>query len=54
MNVLVPGPVATPQRARSHPGEDPARLRAPEEAARAYLWLLGPDSASTNGKTLSL
>jgi NAD(P)-dependent dehydrogenase (short-subunit alcohol dehydrogenase family) len=54
MNVLVPGPVATPQRARSHPGEDPARLRAPEEAARAYLWLLGPESASTSGKTLSL
>ncbi len=54
MNVLVPGPVATPQRSRSHPGENPARLRSADEAARAFLWLLGPDSASCNGKTLSL
>jgi NAD(P)-dependent dehydrogenase (short-subunit alcohol dehydrogenase family) len=54
MNVLVPGPIATPQRMRSHPGEDPARLRPAEEAARAYLYLLGPDSAPTTGKTLSL
>jgi NAD(P)-dependent dehydrogenase (short-subunit alcohol dehydrogenase family) len=23
VNVLVPGPIASPQRARSHPGEDP-------------------------------
>jgi NAD(P)-dependent dehydrogenase (short-subunit alcohol dehydrogenase family) len=54
MNVLVPGPIASPQRARSHPGENPASLRAPDEAARAYLYLLGPDSAATTGKTLSL
>ena len=54
MNVLVPGPVATPQRAKSHPGEDPAALRKPEDAARAFLWLLGPDGAKTSGKTLTL
>jgi NAD(P)-dependent dehydrogenase (short-subunit alcohol dehydrogenase family) len=54
MNVLVPGPIASPQRARSHPGEDAALLRTPEQAARAYLWLLGPDSADTTGKTLCL
>ena len=54
MNVLVPGPVATPQRSRSHPGENAARLRSADEAARAFLWLLGPDSAGCNGKTLSL
>ena len=54
MNVLVPGPVATPQRSRSHPGEDPAALRPADEAARAYLYLLGPDSAPATGKTLSL
>ncbi|QJR15656.1 SDR family NAD(P)-dependent oxidoreductase [Usitatibacter palustris] len=54
MNVLVPGPIATPQRARSHPGEDRARLRAPEEAARAYLYLLGDASAEVAGKTLIL
>ncbi|MEO5676579.1 MAG: NAD(P)-dependent oxidoreductase, partial [Usitatibacter sp.] len=54
MNVLIPGPIATPQRARSHPGEDPASLRPAAEAARAFLWLLGPDGADCAGKTLSL
>ena len=54
MNVLIPGPIATPQRARSHPGEDRDRLRTAEEAARAYVYLLGPDSRPTTGKTLSL
>jgi NAD(P)-dependent dehydrogenase (short-subunit alcohol dehydrogenase family) len=54
MNVLIPGPIATPQRAKSHPGEDPATLRKPEDAARAYLWLLGPDGAKISGKTVSL
>ena len=54
MNVLVPGPIASPQRARSHPGEDASSLRTPDEAARAFLWLLGPDSQKTSGKTLGL
>lgn len=54
MNVLVPGPIATPQRMRSHPGEDRSRQRAPEDAARAFLWLLGPDGASATGETLEL
>lgn len=54
MNVLIPGPIATPQRARSHPGEDPASLRPASDAARAFLFLLGPDSRPLTGKTLSL
>ena len=54
MNVLIPGPIASPQRSRSHPGEDPASLRSAAEAARAYLFLLGPESADITGKTLSL
>ena len=54
MNVLIPGPIASPQRARSHPGEDPALLRTVDEAARAFLYLLGPASAPTTGKTLAL
>jgi NAD(P)-dependent dehydrogenase (short-subunit alcohol dehydrogenase family) len=53
-NVFVPGPMATPQRAMSHPGEDRARLRPPEQAARALLYLLGPDSTGINGATLEL
>jgi NAD(P)-dependent dehydrogenase (short-subunit alcohol dehydrogenase family) len=54
INVLIPGPIATPQRARSHPGEDPATLRSADDAARAYVWLLGPDGAGCTGKTLDL
>jgi len=52
--VLVPGPINSPQRAQSHPGEDRSRLPPVESAARAYLWLLGPDSGSTSGETLAL
>ena len=54
MNVLVPGPIGTPQRAQSHPGEDRARLRQPKAAARAFLFLLGPDGAGCNGLTVEL
>ncbi len=54
MNVLVPGPIASPQRARSHPAEDRASLRTPQAAAAAFLYLLGPDSAGVNAATLEL
>jgi NAD(P)-dependent dehydrogenase (short-subunit alcohol dehydrogenase family) len=54
VNVLVPGPIASPQRAQSHPGEDPAQLRPPEYAVPAFLFLLGPDGAGISGKTLNL
>jgi len=54
MNVLIPGPIATPQRRKSHPGEDPASLRSAQDASRAFLWLLGPEGGGCSGKTLSL
>jgi NAD(P)-dependent dehydrogenase (short-subunit alcohol dehydrogenase family) len=54
MNVFIPGPIGSPQRAQSHPGEDRSRLRTPESAARSLLYLLGPDSAALNGRTLQL
>jgi NAD(P)-dependent dehydrogenase (short-subunit alcohol dehydrogenase family) len=46
-HVVVPGPVATPQRGQSHPGEARASLPTPETVAKAYLKLLGPQ-----GRTL--
>ena len=52
-NTLVPGPVASPQRRQSHPGELPAKLPAPESLMPAYLFLLGPDSRNVSGKVLS-
>jgi NAD(P)-dependent dehydrogenase (short-subunit alcohol dehydrogenase family) len=54
MNVLVPGPIASPQRAQSHPGEDRTKLRSPEWAARAFLCLLGRDGAAWRGQTIEL
>jgi NAD(P)-dependent dehydrogenase (short-subunit alcohol dehydrogenase family) len=54
MNVFIPGPIATPQRMQSHPGEDRARLRPAEDAARALLYLVSPESAHFNGRTVSL
>ena len=54
MNVFIPGPIATPQRAQSHPGEDRSKLRTPGQAARALLFLLGPDGASFNGRTVEM
>ena len=54
INVLVPGPIATPQRARSHPGENRAALRTPEAAAEAFVFLLGPKSVPMSGRTLVL
>ena len=54
MNVFIPGPVATPQRAQSHPGEDRSKLRSAQAAARALLFLLGPDGAAFNGRTVEM
>jgi len=54
VNVLSPGPIATPQRAQSHPAEDRASLTRPEETARAFLFLLGSDSGTATGQTLAL
>ena len=54
MNVFIPGPIATPQRAQSHPGEDRSKLPTAKAAARALLFLLGPDSASYNGRTVEM
>jgi NAD(P)-dependent dehydrogenase (short-subunit alcohol dehydrogenase family) len=54
MNVFIPGPIATPQRARSHPGESREKLRPAAEAARAMLFLLGNGASGINGKTLEL
>jgi hypothetical protein len=54
MNVFIPGPIATPQRTQSHPGEDHGRLRSAESAARALLYLVGAESANWNGRTVVL
>ncbi|HUJ00446.1 MAG TPA: SDR family NAD(P)-dependent oxidoreductase [Usitatibacter sp.] len=54
LNVLIPGPIASPQRLRSHPAEDRSKLRSPESAAAAFLYLLGADGRGLSGRTLEL
>ena len=54
MNVFIPGPMNTPQRAQSHPGEDRSKLRSAQATARALLFVLGPDGVELNGKTLEM
>jgi NAD(P)-dependent dehydrogenase (short-subunit alcohol dehydrogenase family) len=53
-HVAIPGPIATPQRGLSHPGEDRSALPRPEDAARGYLHLLGPEGRSLSGKTVEI
>ena len=50
VNSLNPGPVRTRMRAKAFPAEDPETLITPEEAARAWLWLL--DARDVHGRTL--
>lgn len=49
VNAVVPGPVASPSRAKTHPGEMAESMRQPESLMPAYLYLMGPDSRGVNG-----
>jgi NAD(P)-dependent dehydrogenase (short-subunit alcohol dehydrogenase family) len=53
-HVLVPGPVATPQRAQSHPAEDRSQLLSAEKAAGAYVRLLGEGGRRFSGQVLRI
>jgi NAD(P)-dependent dehydrogenase (short-subunit alcohol dehydrogenase family) len=52
INVLIPGPVHTPQRTRTHPGEVKQSLRQPSDVMPYYLYLMGPDSKAVSGETV--
>ncbi|MFN7750970.1 MAG: SDR family oxidoreductase [Pseudomonadota bacterium] len=54
VNALLPGPVASPQRSRTHPAEDGARLATPESVAHGYVFLLGPQATGLTGRLLDL
>ncbi len=41
LNLMLPGPIRSPMRQKSHPGESAAALRGPEDVARCILQLLG-------------
>jgi NAD(P)-dependent dehydrogenase (short-subunit alcohol dehydrogenase family) len=52
VNTLIPGPVASPQRAQSHPGESPATLPSAETLIPAWLFLMGPEGRRLRGEVL--
>lgn len=52
INVLIPGPVHTPQRTRTHPGEVKQDLPQPQDLMPSYLYLMGPDSKEVSGTTV--
>ena len=50
VNGVVPGPMRSPLRARTHPGDDITRLPAPEVLAPLYLYLIrGQPKAESGG-----
>jgi NAD(P)-dependent dehydrogenase (short-subunit alcohol dehydrogenase family) len=50
INLVVPGKVNSPCRARTHPGEAPAARATIESLMPLYLYLMGPDSGGTSGQ----
>jgi hypothetical protein len=49
VNVLVPGPLNSPLRRRSHPGELPEECPPPQTLAGRYVALFSPASAAVHG-----
>ena len=48
-NAIIPGPVDSPSRAKTHPGELAESRRTPEDLMPVYLYLIGPDSRGISG-----
>jgi len=49
INAVVPGPIRTPLRMLTHPGEDRATLPPPEALVPLYMHLLGAQSKADSG-----
>lgn len=49
VNAVVPGPMRTPLRALTHPGEDRSTLPVPDALVPLYLYLLGAQSKLESG-----
>ena len=52
-NLCLPGPVASPMRSKSHPGELVCELPAMESLARIFLYLADPSSAPLSGALMN-
>jgi NAD(P)-dependent dehydrogenase (short-subunit alcohol dehydrogenase family) len=49
---VIPGPMATPMRRRTHPGDDPATLCSPQQLAPLYLRCIGDSARAWNGQVI--
>lgn len=52
LNLVIPGPIASPQRALSHPGEDKTALPSPEALAADLTFLIGPAGREYRGRLI--
>jgi len=50
INLFTPGPVHSPQRMKTHPGEEKTHLPTCEDMALRLLYLIGPDSREVRGQ----
>ena len=53
INLFTPGPAHTPQRMKTHPGEEKSHLPTCDDLAVHLLWLIGPDSRETRGQSIT-
>jgi NAD(P)-dependent dehydrogenase (short-subunit alcohol dehydrogenase family) len=49
VNAVVPGPIRSPMRSQTHPGEDPTTLPTPDQLVPLYLGLIGAQSKADSG-----
>ena len=50
INLFTPGPVHSPQRMKTHPGEAKSHLPTCDDLAPRLLYLMGPDSREVRGQ----
>jgi NAD(P)-dependent dehydrogenase (short-subunit alcohol dehydrogenase family) len=53
INTFIPGPVASPQRSATHPGEVKSSMRTADSLAPYYLYLMGRDGRGLHGQTIN-
>lgn len=54
INALIPSPVNSPIRRKTHPGEDHLNMTQPADLMPAYLYLMGDDSLAVKGEVVVL
>ena len=53
INLLIPGPVHSPQRLKTHPGEDKTTLPTCDDLAPWFLYFMSPESCDVRGQLVA-